>query len=191
MRRSLPREAVALFHDAAAFEKAIADLVAQGIPADRIAMLASCEAVEAKLGHRLCKTAELEDKSEAPRVAYVPAGEENQRGNWVIGALSYVAASLGLILASSAGLVPMILAGTAAGGAIASVGEVVKWLVGHERADRYEEQLKCGGIVLWVRLDNSREARSAIRVLRSHRAGDVHLHAPRRSEPRPIARAKA
>ncbi len=113
----------------------------------------------------------------------MPAGEESERRSWVIGALSYVAASFGLILASSAGLVPMILAGTTAGGAIASVGEVVKWLVGHKRADRYEEQLKCGGILLWVRLDDSREARSAIRILRGNGGEDIHLHALRRPEP--------
>jgi hypothetical protein len=178
MPRARSREAVALFHDAAAFEQAVAELVAHGIPAERIAMLASCDAVEAKFGHRLRKTAQLEDMAEAPRVAYVPAGEESERRSWLIGALSYVAASFGLILASSAGLVPMILAGTAAGGAIATVGEVVKRLVGHQRADRYEEQLKCGGILLWVQLDDSRDARSAIRILRGRGGEDIHLHAP-------------
>jgi hypothetical protein len=61
MPRALSREAVALFHDATAFSKTVAQLVTQGIPVDRAAMLASGDAVEAELGHRLRKTAELED----------------------------------------------------------------------------------------------------------------------------------
>ena len=158
MNNTLHREAVALFHDEAALEDALAALRRDGFGPERISLLASCDAVEEKLGRRFRKIADLEDNASAPRVAYVPAGDAAASDNAAIGALTYVAASLGLILASSGGLVPMILAATAAGGTVASVGEALKWLVGHEHARVHEEQLKCGGLLLWVRLDAAREA---------------------------------
>jgi hypothetical protein len=101
----------------------------------------------------------------------------------VVGALSYVTAGYRLILASSGGLVQMILAATAAGGVIASIGEVPDWLIGRRRADRDAEQLRCGSIPLWVQLDSNREARVAIWILRRHGAEDVHLPAPCRLAP--------
>lgn len=171
------REAVALFHDDASLGGALAELSRSGFGPERIALLASCDTVEAKLGHRFRKVADLEDDARAPRVAYVPAEDENRSENSLIGALTYVAASFGLILASSGGLVPMLLAATAAGGAVASVGEALKWLVGHEHARTYEDQLKCGGLLLWVRVENDAEAKAAVDILRRQAGSDIHLHA--------------
>jgi hypothetical protein len=170
------REAVALFHDEAAFESALAALGRAGFAPDRVSLLASCEAVEAKLGQRFRKVAELEDAAATPRVAYVPAEEKGQSQSSLIGALSFVAASFGLILASSGGLAPMILAATAAGSAVASVAEALKWLVGHEHARAYEEELKCGGLLLWVRVEDELDAKLAAETLKQHGAADVHLH---------------
>jgi hypothetical protein len=170
------REAVALFRDEDSLDRALAALQRAGFGQERVSLLASCDAVEAKLGHRLRKVAELEDDGRAPRVAYVPAEDAAESRNTTIGALTYVAASLGLILASSGGLVPMILAATAAGGTVASVGEALKWLVGHEHARAHEEQLKCGGLLLWVRLEAAGEAKRVVAILRRHGGSDVHLH---------------
>lgn len=169
------REAVALFHDASALEAALAALDHAGFGPERVSLLASCDTVEKKLGHRFRKVAELEDNAAAPRVAYVPPEEAARSRNYLIGALSYVAASFGLILASSGGLVPMILAATGAGGTVASVGAALKWLVGHEHARDYEEQLKCGGLLLWIQLKNHGEAELAVEILRHHAGSDLHV----------------
>ena len=182
------REAVALFHDEAALEGALAALGHAGFASERISLLASCEAVEAKLGHRFRKVAALEDAAAAPRVAYVPAEDKGQSQNSLIGALTFVAASFGLILASSGGLAPMILAATAAGGAVASVSEALKWVVGHEHARAYEEELKCGGLLLWVRVEDELDAKLALETLRKHGAADVHLHT---ISPPPASRGSA
>jgi hypothetical protein len=170
------REAVAAFQDEASFQSALAELTRSGFGPEQIALLASCDVVEKKLGHRFRKVAELEDNASAPRIAYVPAGDAAESQTSLIGALTYVAASFGLILASSGGLVPMILAATAAGGAVASVGETLRWLVGHEHARAYEEQLKCGGLLLWVRTGDESAAQKAAGILRRHSGSDVHVH---------------
>lgn len=170
------REAVALFNDEASLRGALAALSRSGFGLERIALLASCDTVEAKLGHRFRKVAELEDDAGTPRVAYLPTEDATESQNSLIGALAYVAASFGLILASSGGLAPMILAATAAGGGVASVGEALKWLVGYEHARTYEEQLKCGGLLIWVQVDDDRDAETAVEILRHNAGSDVHLH---------------
>ncbi len=184
MAEALIREAVAVFQDEASLQGAVAALRDAGFGPDKVALLASCETVEKKLGHRFRKVSELEDNLVAPRVAYLPVEEATE--NFLIGALTYVAASFGLILASSSGLAPMIVAATAAGGAVASVGEALKWLAGHEHGRAYEEQLKWGGL-LWVRVDNDRDASMAVELLRRHAGSDVHLHTLNASAQLPTA----
>lgn len=176
MTTSRTKEVVALFHAESDLGCALAALTDADFDADRISLLASCEAVEAKLGARYCKVADLEDRPDAPRVAYVPAGEESEYQNALIGAFTYVAAAFGLILASSGGLASMLLAGTAAGGTVASAGEVLKWLVGRDHLRRHQEQLACGGLLLWVRVETNRERTTAIRLLRDAGGEDVHVH---------------
>ena len=69
----------------------------------------------------------------------------------------------------------MLIAATAAGGAVASVGEALKWLVGHGHARRFEEQLKCGGLLIWVRVDSEAQTQAIISMLRERGGDDVHL----------------
>ena len=175
MSKDNPQEVVAIFHDEGVMEKALMALEAAGIDPDDIALLASCATVQDKLGHRFKSVSELEDEPDAPHVAFVPAGAEDQFQHTLIGALSYVATGFGLILASSSGLAPMLLTATAAGGAVASAGEALKWLVGHRQADRYAEQLNCGGLLIWVRVKDKAHAQSVMAMLKEHGGTDVHL----------------
>ena len=174
-------EVVALFQAEAEFDRALAALTGAGIAAERISLLASCDTVEAKLGNRYARVADLEDHPEAPRVAYEPAGETDQCQHTVVGALTFVAAAFGLMLASSGGLAAMIVAATAAGGTVASVGEVLKWLVGQDHSRHHEEQLARGGLLLWVRADTAEEADRAKAVLEREGGEDVHCHSIERT----------
>ena len=175
MTENTSQEVVAIFHDEAVMEQALIALEAAGIDPDDIALLASCATVQEKLGARFRSVTELEDVPNAPRVAFVPTGAENQFQHTLIGALSYVATGFGLILASSSGLAPMLLTATAAGGAVASAGEALKWLVGHRQAHRYAEQLNCGGLLIWVRVKDEAQAQSAMAMLKQYGGADVHL----------------
>jgi hypothetical protein len=100
----------------------------------------------------------------------------------LIGALTYVATGFGLILASSTGLAQMLIAATASGGAVASVGEALNWLVGHRHAHELMEQLKCGGLLIWVRVKSEAQAQTIISALKKYGGEDVHV---RLSEPLP------
>lgn len=169
-------EVVALFHAETDFRRAVAALTTEGFAADRISLLASCDTVESKLGGRFRRTADLADRADAPRLAFVPEGEATEYQHTMIGALSYVAAAFGLILASSGGLATMILAATAAGGTVATVGETLKWLVGQDHAAIHQEQLECGGLLLWVRVETPEEHAKAMAVLVREGGVDAHAH---------------
>lgn len=174
-------EVVALFQAEADFGHALSVLIEEGVAAERINLLASCDTVEKKLGSRYTRIADLADRADAPRVAYMPAGENDQCQHTVIGALTFVAAAFGLMLASSGGLAAMIVAATAAGGTVASVGEVLKWLVGQDHSRLHEEQLARGGLLLWVRADTAEEANSVKAVLEREGGEDVHCHSIERT----------
>ncbi len=168
------REVVAIFHDETAMERALAALQDLGIGPDAIDMLASCETVESKLGHRFKNVSELEE-APVPRVAYVPTAGEHEFQHTLIGALTYVATGFGLILASSTGLAEMLIAATAAGGAVATAGGALSWLVGHRHAHKLLEQLKCGGLLIWVRVANDSQAQAVVAALKAHGGDDVHV----------------
>jgi len=169
------RGVVAIFHDEQAMEQALMALESAGIDRDDISLLASCATIEAKLRHRFRSVSELEGRLNTPRLAYVPSGEEKQFQHTLIGALTYVAASFGFILASSTGLAQMLIAATAAGGAVVSVGEALTWLVGHRHARRVEEQLNCGGLLIWVRVGSEAQTQAVIRMLKERGGNDVHM----------------
>lgn len=67
----LPREAVGIFHEAAALDAARDELLGAGFDRADLSLLASERAVEEKLGHRYERTSALADDPAAPRAAYV------------------------------------------------------------------------------------------------------------------------
>jgi hypothetical protein len=70
----------------------------------------------------------------------------------------------------------MILAAAAAGGTVASVGQVLKWLTGKKHARLCQKQLELGGLLLWVVVETLAEEQRAIEVLRTVGGEDVHAH---------------
>jgi hypothetical protein len=60
-------EVVGLFHSERTMEEALSALHSIGIKPIHIELLASCETIEAKLGHRLKSVSEFEDKPNIPR----------------------------------------------------------------------------------------------------------------------------
>jgi hypothetical protein len=69
-------------------------------------------------------------------------------------------------------MVPVLVAAGAGGLLGAALGRMM-----HERhADRVQEQLARGGLLLWVNVRNAGEEETALEVLRAHAAHDVHVH---------------
>ena len=171
-------EAVAVFHDGAALQGAVDELLTRGFDHAELSVLASEEVVTAKLGHDYTSTAELEDDPDVPRADYVPNEDIGNAQGGIIAAAAYFPAVIGsLAVAASGGtLLGAIAVAAAAGGAGAALGSTLAKLVGSTHAKHLNEHLNHGGMLLWVRTHDGEHETVAVELLRRHGAEDVHLH---------------
>jgi hypothetical protein len=172
------REAVGVFADAASLQGAIDELLSVGFPAEALSLLASEEAVEAELGHKYEKVAELEDDPAAPRRRYVPRETFEDTERAAIGALGIVGAlgTVGAVVASGGALGSALVAGGLSGGTWGLLGELLAKFIGAEHAEIVTEQIAHGGLLLWVRCADPEQEISAQEILERHSGKDVHVH---------------
>ncbi len=169
------REAVAVFDDVAAFERAVEELLAAGFPRESLSMLAGAETVERKLGHKFRRVEELEDDPEAPRTAFVSLRELAERETTVWNSVTILPTLIaaGTVVATAGPLAALIIGTAVTGAALATV--FTHWM--DDRQARWlQEQLERGGILLWVRVATPEQERRALDILARHAAHDVHLH---------------
>ncbi len=172
------REAVAVFDDETRLEAAIDDLGSTGFDRAEVSLLAGVETVEAKLGHRFTKVAELEDDAAVPRAFYVARESIGYGEGALLGGLLYVGAvaAAGAAVAAGATLAAAITAAGVAGGTGGLVGATLARLLGGHHARHLQEQLDRGGLLLWVHLRDQAHEDRALAILRRHSAHDVHVH---------------
>lgn len=171
-------EAVAVFENAGSLEAAIDELLSHGFNQADISLLASELAVEEKLGHLYEKVSEVEDDDNVPRAAYVSTESRGDLEGGLIGGLMYVGAlaAAGATVASGGTLGAAIVGAVAMGGAGGVFGGILARFIDDQHAVRLEEQIKHGGLVLWVRTRDAAHEEKAKEILGKHSAHDVHLH---------------
>ncbi|MFO1072142.1 MAG: hypothetical protein U1E17_05535 [Geminicoccaceae bacterium] len=169
------REAVAVFDDVSSLEGAVDDLHAAGFAQADISLLAAQDAVARKLGHMYTRVEELEDDPRAPRTAFVSEKNLGERESRLVGSLTVLPTVIaaGTVVAS-AGAVAAAIVGTALAGA--ALGTVLTHWMDQRHADRLQEQLDRGGILLWVRARDDAAERQAMAILTRYSAHDVHIH---------------
>ncbi len=174
-KRGGRREAVAVFDDVGAFERAVEELLAAGFPRDSLSMLAGAATVEKKLGHKFRRVEELEDDPEAPRTAFVSLRELTERETTVWNSVTILPTLIaaGTVVATAGPLAAVIIGTAVTGAALATV--LTHWM--DDRQARWlEEQLERGGILLWVTTATPEQEAAALEILRRHAAHDVHVH---------------
>jgi hypothetical protein len=176
--RSNVREVVGVFDDADTLQGAIDELMSSGFDRAEISLLASEEAVDEKLGHKYRKVTELEDDSDVPRTHYVSIESIGAAEGAVISSLVYVgaAAAISAIFASGGTLGSVIAGATLVGGAGGLVGAALAKMIGRHHAEYLEEQLRHGGLLLWVRTWDAAREKKATEILKRHSGRDVHAH---------------
>ncbi|WP_300422286.1 hypothetical protein, partial [uncultured Hyphomonas sp.] len=172
------REAVGVFESEDALQGAIDDLLSHGFNRAEISLLAATDSVEKKLGHAYRRVAEIEDDFSAPRIAYVAEEDVGNAEGAVIGGLIYIGAVAGLIpvVASGGAMAAALVALVLGGGSGAAIGAVLAKLIGKEHGEYVADQIKHGGLTLWVRTWNAGDERRAVQILKTHSGKDVHLH---------------
>lgn len=172
------REVVGVFRDEKALEGAIDSLLGAGFDRAEISLLASEDAILKKLGHAYRKVAELEDDHEVVRVAYVSKEDYGAAEGGIISGLVYVGAlaGAGAVVASGGALGGALLAAALWGGAGGAVGYALARWLDRQRAQRLNEQLEKGGLLLWVHVRDAEHEAKAMDILNSNGAEDVHPH---------------
>jgi hypothetical protein len=172
------REIVGVFHDERALDAAVDDLLEGGFDRADISLLASERAVADKLGHAYQRVAELEDDPSAARVAYVAREDYGAAEGGLISGLVYVGAlaGAGAVVASGGALGGVLLTAALSGGAGGAAGVALARWIDRQRAERLNEQLKKGGLLMWVHVRSEKAEARAKAVLERHGAEDVHGH---------------
>jgi hypothetical protein len=172
------REAVAVFPSEESLQGAIDELLVSGFDQAELSLLASEAAVEEKLGHRYTKVSELEDDPNVPSAAYVSPESIGDAEGAVIGALIYVGAGIlmGPVAAAGGGIAAIATAAVAGGTIGGGIGAFLANLIGQNHADYINEQLKHGGLLLWVRVWDEAREKKAVEILKRHSGTDVHVH---------------
>ena len=173
------REAVGVFGDVDAMQHAIDDLLSSGFDRAELSLLASEETVDEKLGHKYEKVAEIEDDATVPRTRYVSPEVIGEAKTALVGGLFFLGSlgAVGAIVASGGALAAATTGAALGAGTWGLLGEILTKFIGDEHARNIQEQLKHGGLLLWVRCSNSEREKSAMEILSRHSGRDVHVHA--------------
>jgi hypothetical protein len=163
------REVVAVFDDLKTLESTIYELETKGFDRAAFSMLASEQAVKDKLGHHYRQVKEVEDDPKVPRATFFSRISRLEAEYLPAPAL----AAIGVLMLAGTGTLPVLIA--AGGGAL--IGAALGRLMHERQATRVQEQLDRGGLLLWVNVRNTGEEETALKVLRSRSAHDVHAHA--------------
>jgi len=179
-KRNLSRviEAVGVFKEVEFLESAIDDLMEHGFDRSDLSLLASEEALNAKIGHHFIKVEKLEDNPNVLRSAYVARESIGAGEGALIGTPMYVVActAAGIVAAAGGPLTALILAAIAGGGGGALIGTMLARLVGQNYSKKIEQQLEQGGLILWIRTWSDDQKKKTLDILARHSAEDIHLH---------------
>jgi hypothetical protein len=172
------REAVAVFDSVEALQAAMDELLSSGFHRAQLSLLASEDQIRTKLGSQYHKVEDLQDHPNVPRAAYVSTEAIGDGQGAIIGSLAYVGAGvlMGPVAAVGGTLAAIATAASVGGGAGALLGTWLARVLGEHHAQRTEEHLARGGLLLWVRILETEEEERALRVLRTHAGKNVHLH---------------
>lgn len=175
---NMVREVVAVFRDAARLEAAADDLDKAGFAQTNISIMADSKTVAEKLGHRFEPIAQMEEDPKIPRRTFVGKADRAVEESVAIGVPLYLGAMGGAVaVVASGGAAAMALLAAAAGGVIGGgLGGVLARTIGKAQADRLEDNIRQGGILLWVAVSDGAVEHRAIEVLNKAGGIDVHVH---------------
>jgi hypothetical protein len=176
--RTIIREAVGVFKDAGKMEDAVEELEESGFDRAEISLLASDDTVRQKLGHRFYDAKSLEDDPAVPRKAFVSTAAIGDAEGALIGGLMYAGAlaAAGVTVASGGAFGALLAAAVAGGASGGLVGGVLASLVGESQARQIEDEIRHGGLLVWVRTPSEDDEKRALDVFRRNGAADVHVH---------------
>lgn len=171
-------EVVGLFRSADAVESAISALVSAGWDRSELSLLAQKSAINSTPpigGATAEQAADDPETTRAPVVSEPDIQQARTLATSLAGVTAAFLAAGATVLTGGATLVAVIGAAAAGGGAAVAVEALGQW-VGHSRAEFLDQQIKRGGIMLWVMLRTPDQEARAREILTRHGAEIIHAH---------------
>ena len=171
-------EAVGVFDSFEALQAAYYDLHIAGFSRYDMSLLGDEAVLREKLGKSYWRSEDLEDDPRAPRAAFVSEEAIGELEGGIIGGFlflgSYIAMAAMLTPASTlaASIAAVAIGGTPA----AAIGAILARRVGRHHKDYYADQIRHGGILLWVRVTDKEREDLAVKIMKGHSGRDVHVH---------------
>lgn len=171
-------EAVGVFDTLETLQAAYYDLRAVGFSRYDISLLGDQAVLVEKLGKSYWRSAELEDDPRTPRAAFVSEEASGELQGAIAGGFFFLGSYIAMAaLLTPASTVAASIAAIAIGGSPAAVvGTILARRAGKHHKDYYANQIKHGGILLWVRVKNDEKEKLALEILKGHSGRDVHVH---------------
>lgn len=171
-------EAVGVFDTFEAQQAAFYDLRAVGFHHSDISLLGSKEALEEKLGKAYWRAEDLEDDPRAPRAHFVSEEAIGELEGAIAGGFFFVGSYIAMaaLLTPASTLAASIAAIAIGGGPSAVLGTLLARRVGKHHRDYYAEQIRHGGILMWVRCRDKEHENLAVQIMKGHSGCDVHVH---------------
>jgi hypothetical protein len=172
------REVVGAFQNPEALEAAVDSLEVSGFDRAAISVLATDAKAKAQIDRFYQTLGALEDSSRATHASFVSRDSRTEGEAAAVGIPLYVGGLAGgAAVAAGGGALALAIAATA-GGAVAGagVGALLAGAIAHRHAVNVREQLRKGGLVLWVSVVDAEAEKRAIAILERAGAGDVHVH---------------
>lgn len=172
------KEIAAIFHDADALENAVEDLESHGFDRAEISLLADENTIRERLGHIYSSAEKAMDDPDAPRTAFVSSQSRGEAEGALVGGLLYVGAmaGIGAVVASGGPVTAAISTAVLAGGGGAALGTLLAGLVEGSHLHHIEEQIKKGGLLLWVHTRDADHVARATQILHRHVPKERHIH---------------
>lgn len=172
------REAVAVFPGADALEAAVTDLEMSGFDRAAISVLGSDQAGRECIGRLYRSVAEIEDDARAPQSAFVSRGSRLEGEAAAVTFPFFIGGIVGAAgVVGSGGALAGAIAATVLGGVTgAGLGGLLARAIALRHAHRVEEQVRQGGLVLWVSVADADRERRALAILQKNGGRDVHVH---------------
>jgi hypothetical protein len=171
-------EAVGVFGTFEALQAAFYDLRMVGFSRYDISLLGDEEVLKEKLGQSYWRSDHLEDDPRAPRAAFVSEEAVGELEGAIAGGFVFLGSAIAMLaLLTPASTVAASIAAVAIGGTPGAViGTLLARRVGKHHRDYYANQIRHGGILLWVRVRDKEKEDLAVQILKAHSGRDVHVH---------------
>ena len=171
------RETVGVFNDEETLETAVDELSVAGFRESAISVLASAGKTKGGLSRIFRSVTEIEDSGEAPQTEFVSSNSRVEGTAALISVPLHRRSRRGLGRIGSGRLARLrSRLGRRARGHRRGSRRHLALAIHSRHVRRIREQLKLGGLVLWVSTPTAETERRAAQILKNLGARDVHVH---------------